>query len=132
MIKRALPPLPQPAPECSPMLCARVCRARSKTVARRNGIGESTLLHMAAALLSAFVATLACNPADVLKSRVMAAASTGGGGSTLGVALHIAQHEGPLGFYRGFLPAFARIGPTIFIQLPVAEQLRRLMGVQPL
>ena len=39
------------------------------------------------------------------------------------MAWRIVTHEGPLGFYRGFLPAYARIGPTILIQLPVAEAL---------
>ena len=106
----------------------------AKTVARRNGIGESSTLHAAAALFSGLCATLACNPADVIKSRLMtrAAGSGGEGGGSLGVAWQIAMREGPLGFYRGFLPAYARIGPTILIQLPVAEALRRAFGVQPL
>lgn len=106
----------------------------AKTVARRNGIPESTALHVAAALISGLAATAACNPADVLKSRVMS--SGGGAGSSasgvLDMAWRIVTHEGPLGFYRGFLPAYARIGPTILIQLPVAEALRRAFGVRQL
>lgn len=107
----------------------------AKTLAKRRGIGESTSLHVAAALLSGLVATLACNPADVIKSRVMAARSNGSGGhgrGALSVAWSVATREGVAGFYRGFLPAYARIGPTILIQLPVAEALRRAFGVQPL
>ena len=102
----------------------------AKTIAKRNGVGESTALHVAAALLSGFVASVACNPADVLKSRVMSARARGGGGTTLGMAVHIATREGLTGFYRGFWPQYARIGPTILIQLPIAEALRRAFGVQ--
>ena len=106
----------------------------AKTAAKRHGFNESTTLHVAAALLSGFVATVACNPADVLKSRVMTASAAGGAGtsSTLAVAWRIVTKEGLQGFYHGFLPAYARIGPTILIQLPVAEALRRSFGVKPL
>ena len=106
----------------------------AKTVARRNGIPESTALHVAAALISGLAATAACNPADVLKSRVMSSGggAGGSGSSVLGMVWRIVTHEGPLGFYRGFLPAYARIGPTILIQLPVAEALRRAFGVRSL
>lgn len=105
----------------------------AKTIARRNGFEETTRLHVAAALFSGLVATVACNPADVIKSRIMTARADGGGGSgTLGIAWQIATREGVAGFYRGFLPAYARIGPTILIQLPVAEALRRRMGVRAL
>jgi hypothetical protein len=36
------------------------------------------------------------------------------------------------GFFHGFLAHYARIGPTILLQMPVAERLRSLMGVQAL
>ena len=104
----------------------------SKTVARRNGIAEGTALHVAAALLSGLVAAAACNPADVMKSRMMTRSGSGASDGIAGAFLHICRHEGLAGFYRGFLPAYARLGPTILIQLPVAEALRRAFGVQPL
>jgi len=102
-----------------------------KTVSRRRGVPEGPSLHVGAALVSGLLATLACNPADVLKSRVMAAQAAGESG-TLAIAWQVATREGPLGFYRGFAPAYARIGPTILIQLPVAETLRRAFGVRAL
>ena len=55
-----------------------------------------------------------------------------GSGGAWGVVKNTMKTEGPLGFYRGFLPAYARIGPTILIQLPVAEALRRAFGVRQL
>ena len=95
--------------------------------ALRARCAESTSLHVAAALFSGLIATAACNPADVLKSRVMTSTSGQGGGSpsTLGIAWQIATREGPMGFYRGFLPAYARIGPTILIRTVARLQTRR-------
>ena len=103
----------------------------TKTVSKRHGVAEGLPLHIGAALLSGLAATVACNPADVVKSQVMSARSAGGGGDSFGgVAWRIATSEGPGGFYRGFWPAYARIGPTILIQMPVAEALRRAFGVR--
>ena len=103
----------------------------TKTMAKRHGIVEGTALHVSAALLSGLAAAAACNPADVVKSRIMSG-SDHGGRSMLTTAWHIAAHEGPIGFYRGFIPNYARLGPTILIQLPIAEALRRSFGVQAL
>jgi hypothetical protein len=33
---------------------------------------------------------------------------------------------------QGFAPAYARLGPTIFVQMPIVEALRKAMGVQSL
>ena len=54
---------------------------------------------------------------DVIKSRVM---SSGGKLSPFSLARYIATHEGPAGFYRGFMANYALLGPTILIQLPIA------------
>ena len=86
-----------------------------KTVGRRRGLHDGASLHMGAALLSGFAATVACNPADVVKSRLMSGVGVGST-STLRTAWHLLRREGVRGFYRGFLPAWARIGPTIFIR----------------
>ena len=101
----------------------------------RAALGDGTLLHVAAALISGFIATAACNPADVVKSRVMSAHGGGGGGggaTGAGMVVEVWRREGLRGFYRGFLPAYARIGPTVFIQMPLAEALRSALGVQAL
>lgn len=71
-----------------------------KTVCRRRGwLGDGVALHLLAALLSGFVAVAACNPADVLKSRIMLARSGSGatavvaGNTVRGVVAHIWRHE---------------------------------------
>ena len=44
----------------------------------------------------------------------------------------ILRHEGATAFYKGFTPAYARLGPTILVQMPIVEALRKAMGVQSL
>ena len=113
-------------------------------MAKRNGwAGEGTSLHVLAAAFSGFVAAVACNPADVLKSRLMgaraaagAAGAAGAGGAAVPtawtIALQLWQREGLHGFYRGFLPQYARLGPTIMVQMPLVEALRSAMGCRAL
>ena len=48
------------------------------------------------------------------------------------VAVHILWHKGVGAFYKGFAPAYARLGPTIFVQMPIVEALRKAMGVRSL
>ena len=46
----------------------------TKVLAKRHGVlSEGVALHCIAAGISGFVAQVSCNPADVLKSRVMSA-----------------------------------------------------------
>ena len=87
-----------------------------KTWARERGVADGLPLQVVAAAISGFIASVASNPADVLKSRAMMA---GGDGSVVGAAIAVARAEGLRGFYRGFWPQYARIGPTILVQLPV-------------
>jgi len=110
----------------------------TKVVMKRRGwMREGPALHLLAALLSGAVATVTCNPADVLKSRLMSTRVTNPGSNALeatsiGVAREIWQHEGVRGFFRGVLPAYARIGPIIFLQMPIVEALRSAFGVRAL
>ena len=48
------------------------------------------------------------------------------------IALQLWQREGLRGFYRGFLPQYARLGPTIMVQMPLVEALRSAMGCRAL
>ena len=97
------------------------------TLRRKGWMEEGAALHLAAGGVSGLAAMLASNPADVIKSRMM----VGGGArqGLLAVAAAIWRAEGPAGFYRGFWPAYARAGPTFFIQMPLNEALRAALGV---
>ena len=66
----------------------------------------------------------------------MARTTAAGGGDAgggvfalLDVAREVVRREGPLGFMRGWTASYARIGPTMFIQLPIVEAVRRSSGV---
>jgi hypothetical protein len=47
-------------------------------------------------------------------------------------AYKIATQEGPLTFWRGFMPIWSRFAPTTTLQLVIFEQLRSLMGMKAL
>ena len=108
----------------------------TKVLAKRHGVlPEGVALHCIAAGISGFAAQVSCNPADVLKSRVMSARAGSANGAPVTVtsmAVHILRHEGVGAFYKGFAPAYARLGPTIFVQMPIVEALRKAMGVRSL
>lgn len=104
----------------------------SKTLLLRDGwLDEGRTLHIVAAIISGLVATTCCNPADVLKSRIMSARASGAAGSVtaLGVTREILRSEGLLGFWRGWTAAYARAGPAFFIQMPIVEAVRNALGV---
>lgn len=42
------------------------------------------------------------------------------------------KSEGPLGFYKGFIPIWSRFAPTTCLQLIIFEQLRGVMGMKGL
>ena len=93
----------------------------SKHHLKRAGVlEEGTLLHVTAALISGVVATTACNPADVVKSRLMKEGSREIYSNAYEVVIWTLRSEGPRGFMRGWMPAYARAGPTFFIQVRAA------------
>ena len=51
--------------------------------------------------------------------------------SPFGCAATILRSHGPLGFFRGALPSFARFGPHFCMAFPLYEQARRVVGLAP-
>ena len=99
----------------------------TKTILRRRHlVDEGSTLHFFAAAVSGFVASVACHPADVVKSRLMAST---GRSSLLGIIWHIIRSEGILGFMHGWGASYSRIGLTMFIQMPIVEKIRYSLGV---
>lgn len=79
--------------------------------------------HFTASLMAGFIATTVCSPADVLKTRIMNDHNPNSSAmKTLTAAI---KNEGPQFMFRGWLPAFVRLGPfTVLIFLTV-EQLKK-------
>lgn len=91
---------------------------------------EGVALHLTSSFLSGLVAQAVTMPADTLKTRIMSqVGAEGGGGSTLAALRDVLRAGGPAALYRGFLPALARQGPVMVVQMPLVEQLRRLVGL---
>ena len=76
--------------------------------------------------LAGSVATLATNPVDVLKTRIM----TGGAssGQLLAVASSILSAEGPGAFYAGLLPRLLHKTPAAGVFWLLYETFKKLLG----
>ncbi|PWN52151.1 mitochondrial carrier [Violaceomyces palustris] len=89
---------------------------------------EGTALHFSASFLAGTVATTVCSPADVVKSRIMNAASSSGGRVGAWTVLKDSlSKEGPSFLFRGWTPAWMRLSPNTIIVFVVLEKLRSLV-----
>lgn len=84
--------------------------------------------HFLASLAAGAIATTLTQPLDVLKTRVMNA-KPGEFNGLWDVVQHTAK-LGPLGFFKGYVPAFLRLGPQTILTFLLLEQLRLNFGVQ--
>jgi len=85
---------------------------------------ENVYTHFTASLSAAGIATVITMPLDVLKTRLMNAKP----GEYSGI-LHCARDilsNGPAGFFKGFTPAFVRLGPHTVITFIFLEQLKKI------
>ncbi|XP_065354218.1 mitochondrial dicarboxylate carrier-like [Calliphora vicina] len=90
---------------------------------------DNSLTHFLTSLISGGVGTLCTQPLDVMKTRLMNA-KPGQYSGLLAVAKDISS-VGPIGFFKGFIPAFARIGPHTILTFLLMEQLRLHFGYFP-
>lgn len=75
------------------------------------------------------MATTLTQPLDVLKTRVMNAKPNEFNG--LMDVVKVTAKLGPLGFFKGFVPAFIRLGPQTILTFLLLEQLRMHFGYLP-
>ncbi|KAH9908142.1 mitochondrial dicarboxylate carrier [Xylariomycetidae sp. FL2044] len=71
-------------------------------------LGDTVATHFASSLLAGFVATTICSPVDVIKSRVMSASGKQG---LVSLISEIYAKEGVTWMFKGWVPAFLRLGP---------------------
>ncbi|KAI0733922.1 dicarboxylic acid transporter [Fomitopsis betulina] len=79
-------------------------------------------LHMVASTLAGTVATTVCSPADVLRSRLMSASGKTGAIEVLSTSL---RNEGFRFLFKGWTPAFIRLGPNTIFMFVFLEQLKK-------
>lgn len=83
------------------------------------------------AVSAGFFMTCTVSPFDMVRTRLMnQPADAKIYSNALDCAVKIATQEGPLTFWRGFLPIWSRFAPTTTLQLVIFEQLRGLMGMK--
>ncbi|KAK3038332.1 hypothetical protein RJ639_031428 [Escallonia herrerae] len=93
----------------------------------RNGLET----HVTASFAAGFMATVASNSIDVIKTRVMNMKVEPGVAplysGTLDCALKTMRSEGPLALYKGFIPTISMQGPFTVVLFVTLEQVRKLM-----
>ncbi|KAI0344082.1 mitochondrial carrier [Trametopsis cervina] len=83
---------------------------------------DNLLCHTASSLLAGAVATTVCSPADVLRSRVMSSSCDT---SMIEILKTSMREEGPRFLFKGWTPAFIRLGPNTVFMFVFFEQLKR-------
>ena len=85
--------------------------------------------HFLASMTAGVVITFAMNPFDVISTRMYNQPVLAGRGalysSLLDCAAKIARSEGPLGFYKGVVPHYLRLGPHTILTFVFWEQLKQ-------
>ena len=84
-------------------------------------------LHASTAMCSGFIAAFVANPFDVCKSRIMKD-DVGKYNGMVDCFKKTQQAEGISSFWKGFIPAWARVGPRVVICFVVMEQLKLKFG----
>lgn len=93
----------------------------SKHLLKDQGIlQEGFALHITSSIVSGLCATTAAAPADVIKSRIMAARKAAGGGAVMYTSVwdcvvKTMRNEGPMAFFKGWLPSYMRLGPHFLL-----------------
>ncbi|XP_010272932.1 PREDICTED: mitochondrial uncoupling protein 5-like [Nelumbo nucifera] len=93
----------------------------------RDGLGT----HVTASFAAGFVASVASNPVDVIKTRVMNMKVEAGVAppysGALDCALKTVRAEGPMALYKGFIPTISRQGPFTVVLFVTLEQVRKIL-----
>ncbi|KAI1769640.1 mitochondrial dicarboxylate carrier [Hypoxylon sp. FL1150] len=86
-------------------------------------LGDTITTHFASSLLAGFMATTICSPVDVIKSRVMSASHKQG---TARLLKEIYAKEGVTWMFKGWVPAFLRLGPQTICTFLFLEAHRKV------
>lgn len=89
---------------------------------------DNTKTHILASLMAGTTATTLTQPLDVIKTRLMNE-TTGHYKGAIDVARSIMKDYGPLGFFRGYVPAFVRLAPHTVLTFVFLERLRENFGI---
>ncbi|CAO3678997.1 unnamed protein product [Rhizopus stolonifer] len=85
---------------------------------------DGLTLHFSSSVLAGLVATTVCSPVDVIKTRIMSASTTDQRMSATAIMKQMFKAEGISAFFKGWTPAFIRLGPQTIITFVVLEQFK--------
>ncbi|GFR32442.1 mitochondrial dicarboxylate carrier [Trichonephila clavata] len=89
---------------------------------------DNLVTHFTASTMAGAVATTMTQPLDVLKTRMMNAKP--GEYKSLWHCITVTAKLGPLGFFKGYIPAFVRLAPHTVLTFIFFEQLRINFGTR--
>ncbi|XP_047329916.1 mitochondrial uncoupling protein 1-like [Impatiens glandulifera] len=95
-----------------------------ETILKIPGFTDNVVTHLLSGLGAGFVAVCIGSPVDVVKSRMMGDSTYK---NTLDCFMKTLKNEGPLAFYKGFLPNFGRLGSWNVIMFLTLEQAKKLV-----
>lgn len=101
-------------------------------VVQTTGFAKGSIVtQFLSAVAAGFFMTCTVSPFDMVRTRLMNQPSDAKiYNNAVDCMIKIAKNEGPLTFWRGFMPIWSRFAPTTTIQLVIFEQLRGLMGMK--
>lgn len=101
-----------------------------EAILERHVMADGLGTHVTASFAAGFVASVASNPVDVIKTRVMNMKVEAGReppySGALDCALKTVRAEGPMALYKGFIPTISRQGPFTVVLFVTLEQLRKV------
>lgn len=90
-----------------------------------NILNDNPYCHFLSAFISGFVTTLVASPFDVIKTRYMNS-QQGKYAGVLDCTRKLLMNEGPRALYKGFVPAYLRLGSWNIVMFVSYEQYKRL------
>ncbi|KAF3448995.1 hypothetical protein FNV43_RR09719 [Rhamnella rubrinervis] len=114
------------------MLCGAIINAAElasydqvkETILKIPGFTDNVVTHLLSGLGAGFFAVCIGSPVDVVKSRMMGDSAYK---STLDCFIKTLKNDGPLAFYKGFLPNFGRLGSWNVIMFLTLEQAKKFV-----
>ncbi|CAI0424396.1 unnamed protein product [Linum tenue] len=95
-----------------------------ETILKIPGFKDNAVTHLFAGLGAGFFAVCIGSPVDVVKSRMMGDPTYK---STIDCFVKTLKNDGPLAFYKGFIPNFGRLGSWNVIMFLTLEQAKKFV-----
>ncbi|RLN98425.1 hypothetical protein BBJ28_00018917 [Nothophytophthora sp. Chile5] len=102
-----------------------------ETLLESTPLEEGITVHMISSMFAGLTAATASSPLDVMKTQIMNETKSGGSNVMGRAFMRVLRTEGIRGFFKGWLPNWFRLGPHTIISLMVYEELRAVMGINP-